>query len=588
MYIFINKKYKLRAGIFILGIACVLLSVNGWAQSLREIEPKPVPKQVEAPTGNGGPTIPETAASGDKTVMLESLKGVIAIASKEQLATRPAIPVGGVHVGCVDRIDNETARNILKAFVGKPVSMASLNMMVTKLQQYYVNQGFPFVSIGFPEQDVSSGVVQVLIVESVLGNISIEGNRYFSDKHYLSLMHLHPGNPISQAVMKKDSDWINDTNPFRAGDFFLRAGKNKTGTTDLDFRVNERLPLRLTLGYNNNGTKTTGEDRLEAGINWGNAFGLGHQVSYQFTTNKEFSDYTGHSISYIAPLPWQHTFSAVASKSKTRSRLDDDLMKQEGESSQLSLAYKIPLKDIGSYRHSLSPLFDYKENDNNLDFSNIPVIDNNTNIFQWGLSYEGSLPDSLGVTSFSVRGIYSPGSINSMNDDLSFDISRAKAKAEYAYATFHLDRTHYLPEGFSLALRNRAQIANGNLLGSEQMQFGGYSSIRGYKEGDTYTDQGFILTQELHGPAMHPGSWCGIKRARDQIDVYIFHDYGFAQNGDLLQGEDSHTYLQSVGVGANYFVGRHFSLNCSYGWQLRDTGASDHNSHGHISAIFSF
>ena len=557
------------------------------AQDLRQIQPEPVPPQVEAPKAPDiTPQEPVLPGPADETVMVDALKGLVFVSALEQVSAKPPLPKAGIDASQVPMLHSDDARKVLDPFIGQPVSMASLNRLVSSLYLFYIDRDLPFVSITLPEQDITAGVVQILVIEGVLGEIDIEGARYFSEDLYRSMLRLKIGKPLRKSVMERDVDWIN-RNPFRAGNFYLKPGQETAGTTDLVFRVRERFPLRVYAGFNNHGTDLTGRNHLETGFNWGNAFGLGHQLNYQFTTNTDLEDYIGHSGSYLIPLPWRHLLSLSGSSSHTRSRLAAP-MSQKGKSSQWSLRYEAPLSNVGKYTHSVSAFFDYKKSDNNLEFSSTPVTDNKTSILQWSLQYNGSLPDAWGVTSFSARGTYSPGNLSSTNKDEPFSISRAYAAARYAYAAFDLTRTHYLPHAFSLYRLGHAQIADGNLLGSEQVQFGGSSSIRGYVEGDTYGDQGYILTQELRTPPLAPSRWFDLAGANDRLQLYLFHDYGVARNVDLLPGERRFTILQSIGAGLHYFVGRNFSLNFDYGWRQRVTEKSGRGSRGHIAATISF
>ncbi len=557
------------------------------AQDLRRIEPKPVPSQVEPPEAEPvTPKEPAPPSPADETVMDKALKYLVFITDSKQVKVNPPVPKRGIDARMVSMLGTETARNILSPFMGQPVSMASLNRLIASLYLYYSEQDLPFVSITLPEQDITHGVVQILVIEGSLNEVAIEGARYFSEDLYRSMLRLKPGEPIRKSIMEQDVEWIN-RNPFRAGNFFLKSGKDTTGTTDLVLRVKERLPLRVYAGCNNRGSRISGKHHLETGFNWGNAFGLGHRLNYQFTTNTSAEDYIGHSGSYLIPLPWRHLLTISGSSSHTRSRLAAPLS-QKGKSSQWSLRYEAPLSDIGKYTHRVSAFFDYKKSDNNLEFSSIPVTDNETNIFQWNLQYNGSIPDTWGVTSFSARGTYSPGSLGSKNKDEFFSISRANADAQYAYAALDLTRTNYLPRGFSLFLLGRAQVADGNLLGSEQMQFGGAFSIRGYEEGDTYGDQGYILTQELRAPPVIPSRWLKLEGVEDRLQLYLFHDYGVSRNVDLLAGEDRSIILQSVGIGMKYFVGRYFSLNFDCGWRQRVTEGTEMGKGMHLSTTVSF
>jgi len=557
------------------------------AQDLRQIQPEPVPPQVEAPQAPDiTPQKPELPGPADETVMVDALKGLVFVSTSEQVTARPSAVKDGIDATGVPMLGSDDARKVLDPFIGQPVSMASLNRLVSSLYLFYIQQDLPFVSITLPEQDITSGIVQILVIEGTIGEIDIEGARYFSEDLYRSMLRLKSGEPLRKSVMEDDVEWIN-RNPFRAGNFYLKPGQSTLGAADLVFRARERFPLRVYAGYNNHGTRLTGRNRLETGFNWGNAFGLGHQLNYQFTSNSELKDYIGHSVTYLVSLPWRHFLTISGSGSETKSRVDAPLS-QKGRASQWSLSYKAPLQGAETYTHNVSASFDYKMSDNNMEFSSIPVTDNDTHIFQGSILYHGSLADALGSTAFYLQGTVSPGNWSSSNTDDNFSISRAYAEARYAYAAFDLTRINYLPKAFTLYLHAHAQIADGNLLGSEKMTFGGSSSIRGYTEGDTYGDKGYILTQELRAPPFKPSQWFYWTAVDDTLLVYLFHDYGFAKNAELLSEEQRHTTLQGVGIGMRYCVGRYFSMIFDYGWRQRDTDKSDKGSRGHLAATFGF
>ena len=555
----------------------------GLAQELRELVPLPVPPQVEAPEEVPPERKPPLVM--DETVMVETLKGLIFVTNSDQVQAQPPVPEDGLDVSKVPTLQTPEARKVVDEHLGKPVSMASLNRLVASLYLYYSRIDLPFVSITLPEQDITGGVVQVLVIKGQLGEIRIEGARYFSEDLYRSQLRLRPGEPIRKSVIDRDVDWIN-RNPFRRAGMFVEPGK-EVGTTNLALRVRERFPLRVYGGYNNAGTETTGEDRMFFGANWGNAFGLGHQLNYQFTSSTDLEKSVGHGASYIVPLPWCHFLTLYGAYSRIKSHVPEPLAR-EGESSQLSLRYEAPLPEIGAYTQSVSGLFDFKKSDNNLEFGGITVTDNVTHILQWGLQYNGSLPHAWGVTSFSGRLTYSPGDLSSRNRDEYFSVSRAFAEAEYLYATFDLSRTQRLPADFALLLTGTVQFSNRNLLGSEQLEFGGANTVRGYDEGEVYRDRGYLLKLELAAPPIRLSRWLGVEAVTDQLQLYAFHDYGVARSVDLLPGEDPTIILQSVGLGLRYYVGRYFSLNFAYGWQQKAVEGAERSSRSHVSAVLSF
>jgi hemolysin activation/secretion protein len=566
-------------------ILLLLLTSPSLAQDLRDLEPKPVPQQVEAPEGEIKPPEPGLPGALDETVMVEALRGVIFINSQDQLQDRPPVPANGLDAGRVPNLQTPEARKIADEHLGKPVSMVSLTRLAGALYLYYSEIDLPFVNITLPEQDITNGVVQFLVIETRLGEITIDGARYFSEDLYRSQLRLRPGKPIRKTTIDEDVDWIN-RNPFRQGGMFLAPGE-EVGTTNLALRVNERLPLRVYAGYSNNGTDLTDKNRLNAGFNWGNAFGLGHQLSYQLTGSRDFNRLIAHSGSYVIPLPWRHflIFSGAYSESKYDVPAP---LSQYGRSGQASLTYQAELKKIGAYTHTLSGLFDFKLSDNNLEFGGIPVTDNITHILQFGVQYNGSLPDRWGTTSFIGRLIYSPGDLDSRNKTGYFSISRAFAEPDYTYININLMRNQGLPFDFSLFVEGTIQFASGTLLGSEQISFGGANAVRGYDESSEYGDEGYLLKIELRAPLISLAPKFNLKGIQDQLQVFGFLDYGVSKNVDLLPGEDPSVILQSLGLGLRYYLARNFSMNVAYGWQQKALEGLSLDHRAHVSVSLSY
>ena len=574
-----------------LKIACLifgltlLMPIRVFSQDIRDLEPEPVPPQVEAPEGELKPPEPGLPGALDERVMVEALRGVIFINSQDQLQDRPPVPANGLDAVRVPNLQTPDARMVVDEHLGKPVSMASLNRLATALYLYYSEIDLPFVNITLPEQDITDGVVQILVIETRLGEITIEGARYFSEDIYRSQLRLRPGEPIRKSMIDEDVNWIN-RNPFRQAGIFLAPG-GEVGTTNLALRVNEKFPLRVYAGYSDNGTDLTDKNRLNSGFNWGNAFGLGHQFSYQLTGSRDFNRLIAHSGSYVIPLPWRHFLTFCGAYSSSKYDVPAPLS-QFGRSGQVSINYQAELQKIGAYTHMLSGLFDFKLSDNNLEFGGIPVTDNITHILQFGVQYNGSLPDRWGATSFTGRVILSPGDLDSRNKTGYFSISRAFAEADYTYININLMRSQRLPFDFSLFVDGTIQFASGTLLGSEQISFGGANAVRGYDESSVYGDEGYLLKIELRAPLMSPAPRLNLKGIQDQLQVYGFLDYGVSKNVDLLPGEDPGVILKSLGLGLRYYLARNLSMSLAYGWQQKALEGLNRDARAHVSITLSY
>lgn len=579
--------------------ALALLPALG-AQDLRQVLPEPVPPLVDAPeTTNPAPDFAQLktqlggAAEGE-VVLVAELKSVVLLRDASQLGTIPLAPGQTSNLHDFPELDTGPLQSAIDLFVGEAVSQESILRLRLSLSMLLAQQGRPFSIIYTPPQDITDGILHLVVQESAVGEVRVEGARYFSTSHYLGRVTQRAGDPVDAAALNTGIERIN-RNPFRQA--ALRVGKGEApATTDVVIMVEERFPVRVFAGYNNTGTATTTEDRINAGVNWGNAFGLGHQMTAQWTSDLESRYSRSVSANYIADLPRNHTLAFFGAYSEIAS-VPNGGLSTEGTSWQLGANYDLPLPSAAKrYTHTLQFGADFKSSDNNIEFAQppfiIPISDNLTHIAQVRAEYRGTLADNHGATTASLKLTASPGGLSSENDAAAFAGSRAGAEATYAYANLALTRQTRLDallRGLGWTVLGELQLASGNLLGSEQFSGGGVGSVRGYEQGEVVGDNAFFFSQELNLPTFSVLRRVAEGAPLDALSPYLFHEYARLWNVDKLPGERPFN-LHSVGVGVRYQVGRHGNVQAAYGWQLRDSGSSDtgDNSRLHFSANLSF
>jgi hemolysin activation/secretion protein len=557
-------------------IALGCWSATSVAQDLNRIQPAPVPAVAPPAAANAGDT-PGPAASS--TVLLPELNALIFITRAEQLTEANARDEA-LDTSRVPLLDNETFRNRIEPYLGEPLRQSGLKRLLTTINLFYAANDKPFVSASAPAQDVTDGVLRILVVEGRVEQVKVEGNRYFSDEQYIAALGLHSGDPLQKTLLDTNIAWIN-RNPFRAATIVATPGES-FGGTNLIIRANERYPVRLYANADNTGSPNTGEERLGIGANWGNAFGLGHQLNYQLTTSADLDRSIGHSASYVVPLPWHHllTFSGAWSRINADMPIDFD---SQGTSWQTAVRYEAPLQpNARGWNQSLLAGADFKRSDNNLEFGGIPVTDNTTNIVQAVLGYRMSSQDNHGRTSIATTVVYSPGSIGSRNETQYFDISRWGAESDYSYARIDLDRLTQLPANLAWRLTASLQIASGNLLGSEQLALTGTYGVRGYGENDSFADGGYMIRNELMLPVVNGSSLFF------RLQPLVFYDYAQGSNKRLLAGERDRTTLSSAGLGGRMSFGQSCELRFAYGWQLHSLSGEDRGEQAHAGILFSY
>lgn len=568
------------------------------AQDLDRVLPAPVPNLVESiedvtePERSTQKQLDEMGlklwATPDEDILLPELKGVRVVGAAADVdasqvnADNPLIS----EVGDLDL--QEAILLLLSGYTEKPASEESIERMVSALRLLLAQVGYPFSLVFLPPQDVTEGFLHLVVVESRIGTISVEGNRYFSEKSFLSRIPLRSGDAVNVDQLNMGIERIK-SNSFREATARFKKG-TEPATVDLVLQTRDRRPLRIFTGYNNTGSKATTEGRHVAGLNWGNALGLGHQATLQWTSDIEAKYSRALSGNYTADLPRNHSLTFLGAYSKIEGKTEVDF-DQRGESWQAGLNYDVPLSlSNAKITKRLQIGVDFKSSDNNLDFLAPPfiiqVVDNLTHVVQARAMYRLTIPDRFGVTDLGFRITVSPGGLSSSNQDEDFQAARAFAKAAYIYGNLDVTRNTRLPSGWTWLLRGQVQQSSANLLGSEAFSGGGSSTVRGYAESEVLGDNAILLSQELHLPPSSPGARVGIP---DSLDLFLFTDYAAMHSVKKLPDETD-TDLLSVGLGLNYELNRHGTLSFSYGWQLKKLNkeSSSKDGRAHITMMLQY
>lgn len=485
----------------------------------------------------------------------------------------------------------EKVGETLNAYIGTPVSLASLDIMVKDVIRAYRDSGRPVVDVLLPEQDITPGVVQLVVIEGQLSRIRVEGVDAEYEDYLRRQMSIEKGDQIRTKQIQQDLNWLNKS-PYRKVDLIYAPGY-EFGETDIILRVVDANPFWYYFGYENSGTELLGEDRFVMGFNWGNLFGPDHGLSYQLTADAEFDSVLGHSLVYQGGLPWRHWLTLLGSYVSVESEIPaggGDFVNSGGESLQASARYGIPISAPAGQTREFTLGFDFKSSNNNLIFGGLGVFDTTTEIFQFMAGYDWMIADRTGVTRFDVRGFYSPGDWTAQNSDETFEEARPGSTADYLYASLGLERQQRLPEEWSARFRGQGQISTANLQASEQLGAGGYDSVRGFEQRVIRGDEGFFASAELFTPSVSLSRIMNWENESDDLRFLTFFDYAMLSNVDRLEGEPNQREIASWGLGLRWRYSDWFRLRLDYGFPVstENTPFVDDNGRIHIGATANF
>lgn len=537
-------------------------------------------------------TVPNVTADESaklNTVLINALTGIVFTSIPE--GAGQIEPVTGVSTSQDLPLLSSSAfqTKVASKYLGKQVTLANINLLNRDVVAFFKESGLPVVDVIVPEQDITAGTLRLIVLQGRLGKVRVEGNEWFSTEQISGEIRTASGEVLTAKKIVDDLNWLNQ-NPFRRVALEYTRGE-EVGTTDMILKVDDRRPFRFYAGYEDSGSHATGINRYLAGFNWGNAFGLGHLMNYQFTTGDDYNDFYAHSVSYAVPLPWRHTLTVYGAYANSSAEVFAGLLTADGESYSSGLRYSVPLPGSNKVSHELFAGYDYKFSENVITFTMTPAQVKTTEISQFSLGYSANLRDSLGATSVTAVGYYSPGGAFSHNNNADFASSAPNASAEYYYGRMTLERLTKLPASFSLVNSVTAQFSSDNLLVSEQLGGGGYATVRGYGEREANAEEGYISRTEIRTPSMSVGGIFDLNIPSDQLQLLTFWDYAA-----LYRREDNNAptlptsyFLSSAGVGLRYSVADYLSLRFDYGWQLRVTEFGEQgDSRGHISVVISY
>lgn len=464
----------------------------------------------------------------------------------------------------------------LRAYFNLPINKGLIIAIRDDLLSYFKAHGLPMIVIEVPPQDITTGVLQIVVYESRVDQVKITGARYYPESQIAQMIRQHPGDVVNSNILLKDIDWINRS-PYRHADLIMEPG-GKENTTNLEVRISDKFPLRVYAGVDNTGNRATGHNRLFGGFSWANVFHLDHTFSYQGTVSSNFDQFVSHTLNYVAPLSYRHVLMFYGGYAQVKPEIEG--FHSRGTSTQVSGRYQIP---FGNFENSVLQEFtvgaDYKNTNNNLillSAGEIPIITSHVEYVQFMTGYSFGKQTGKHTISLNLQAFGSPGSALGDSSNEKFSDLRLGAKNFYLYGRFAGSYT-YTGETLTFYCMERMQFATNPLLPPEQYGVGGYDTVRGYREREVNADDTVIVNLELRSPKTELFSmlWKSKKKYRDELMVYGFVDYAYTNELKTMPGEDKRQQLCSIGPGLKYNFEPFFSMRIDWGIRLRNSQFED-------------
>ena len=213
------------------------------------------------------------------------------------------IVVEGYKVTGFNPLSESRTNSIVNEFTGTFSDLDAVRDAAEALQQAIKATGYSLMEVTVPPQPISNRVIELQVVGYVISEITVEGNKYFSEKNIRrSLPHLVIGESPNTKAIDLSLQVANKSPRKRTNLKFLSSSSEEQGL-ETTLSVSDQAPYQFFAWANNTGTEATGDFRLGVGAQHANVFDRDHAVTLTYTTSPDQQEKVGQiGASYRVPF----------------------------------------------------------------------------------------------------------------------------------------------------------------------------------------------------------------------------------------------------------------------------------------------
>ena len=465
--------------------------------------------------------------------------------------------INSIEVAPSEILSKDEINAIIQPIVGKNVFISDIQKVIDQLNHLYAEKGFVTAKAFLPEQTVENGHIYIELVESKVGNISVEQNKWTRSKYITDRIEQKQGQLFDIVELEQD---ILDFNRYNEGVNLtanLTAG-TQPGTTDITIKANENIPFHVVGIMDNAGRYQTGNLRGGAMIYADSLFHNRDRLSLG-------SYFSGGAISPFADYNFPvnkkdgrvgFMYSSTFAKIKWGPLTDLDL---KSKSYIYSLYYSQPLVRKPGFELKSYLAANYKR-------ARTSIFDDLIDI---GVDEITSADLAFNLRKDTKYGIWYA------NQGVSLAVPIFDSQSSYVKLNGGLVRLHDFSHGVIGQLRANYQVIpnNKHIPYLDQFQTGGLATVRGYSEGILMGKNGYYTSAELMFPLMpreitSPRSGEKVPFIGKYVKGAVFADHAGVfptANEDYMDGS---YFLMSLGMGLRVQLPGDLSARLYWGYPL--------------------
>ena len=420
------------------------------------------------------------------------------------------------------KIPSEELEKLGLEVLGEDVFFDELLEVCQKVTNYYRAKGYLTSYATVPPQRIVDGVATIRIVESKVGEMNIEGEKWTREWYLRHIIMgkagLREGDVFNAKNLQRAMKEINKEDYVQVQTEVERQAEGDENTT-ITLNVRDRFPVNLNFSYDDYGRSYTGSQRVSFLVGMDNLTGLGDKIY-------------GGTILSSGATGWMAGYSLPVSSYGTRLSFDfsDSHVRLGGPYKNLNVKgnaqsyfFKLTQPIIQTAKSDLIFYtgYDYVNANTSANIAGNPLRLSNYNYGRW--------LGNLGVD-FGMGG----DGHGAIQDTTFFKVTAGATRVQRLF-------------GRSMGIvRVNGQYSPNKLFAAEQMQMGGPYTLRGYQPAELIGDYGVTGTVEYRFPV--PFLDRILPKVDERLKLAVFYDWGwFGENGGIYNYPQQ--FLHSVGFG---------------------------------------
>lgn len=422
-------------------------------------------------------------------------------------------------------------QKVVAPYLNHPLSREDMARLKYDLTKLYYDKGYVLVKVTTPPQDLSQGVLEVVVYAGRIGDLEIDSKDLNPKVAGAMFSRVKKGDVFNERTVETAVKDVDDLENLKAK-LNLRHGK-EFGTTDLLLTVEPAKEDIQQFMLDNYGSELTGNTVATLNLRKSNLFGMGE--SFGLNLRQSTDELTTVLADFNTPIAYSDLIFDV-NYLYSRNGIGDRLaaLQARGETQrwQASVAGKLinmrqrefSLRAGMEARRHISYIMDRKESRDDITqafFESSYLVRKPTYVFY------NDMRLIKGVDLFASDRMGDPEASRSGGDP------RATRFQPTFYANFLIKENNFL-QGLFLG-----QWASTTLLASDLFAVGGYGSVRGFQPAQETGEDGFQFSLEYDRRFVSTEAW--------DLRGGPFFDSGVVHN--RVRGATVDPQLYSVGIG---------------------------------------